>query len=128
MYAEKYLHTTQWYKRTFKITVSVLTRMQSSLRLSLLYFQMFPQIGYLKGCIFTLTAIAFLLCGCLTVSSKRLKMYRQLFSSSLFRCLLKSHAWWDAKPHWLHLFDLPPVCVFKCFFKSLGWWDAQLHL
>ena len=39
-------------------------------------------------------------------------------SLCIFKRVLKWPAREDALSHWLHLFDLSPLCVFKCLFKS----------
>ena len=58
-------------------------------------FQVVPQVACSKGCIITLVAsIDFSpLCD--------------------FKCVLKLAGQVDAKLHWLHLFDLSPLCLFK---------------
>ena len=58
-------------------------------------FQVVPQVACSKGCIITLVAsIDFSpLCD--------------------FKCILKLAGQVDAKLHWLHLFDLSPLCLFK---------------
>ena len=45
----------------------------------------------------------------------------------IIMCLLKWPAWEDAKSHWLHLFDFSRLCVFMCFFKLSAWEDAKSH-
>ena len=35
--------------------------------------------------------------------------------------------WFDAKPHWLHLFYLSSLCVFKGLLKLSAWIDAKSH-
>ena len=58
-------------------------------------YQVVPQVACSKGCIITLVAsIDFSpLCD--------------------FKCILKLAGQVDAKLHWLHLFDLSPLCLFK---------------
>ena len=56
---------------------------------------MCPQIVCMSGCIVTLVAFVW------------------LFSTVLFKRLLKSPAREDAKSHWLHLFGFSPPRVFK---------------
>ena len=45
----------------------------------------------------------------------------------IIKCILKWLAWIDAYSHWLHLFCLSPVCSFKCVLKLPIWEDAYLH-
>ena len=62
-------------------------------------FQMCPQIACLSGCIITLVAFVW------------------LFTTMHFEmCPQRAY---DAKSHWLHLFNFSPVCVFKCDLKTL---------
>ena len=62
---------------------------------SFVCYQVVPQVACSKGCIITLVAsIDFSpLCD--------------------FKCVLKLAGQVDAKLHWLHLFDLSPLCLFK---------------
>ena len=62
-------------------------------------FQVVPKVACFKGCMITLAA--------------------SIDFSPLWdlKCILKSAGQVDAKLHWLHLFDLSPLCVFKCILK-----------